>query len=136
MNENLNTATAIIKKATDTLIVFNPRGTGVGLAFGGLIKVIVKLYDPFLTAHNFGSLNDLNPIFLLLSGIFIFNISTILKKNRLNSELESTLTEIEISLKKGLITKTQARMHYNAIMAEHIKFILIRESADKDIQSD
>lgn len=137
MSEKLDTITSFAKKATDALMIFNPRGTGLGVVFGGFLKVLVKTFDPILISHQLGSLDELNSVYLIMSGVFLFNIQTISPKNRIDPIYEKTLAEIEMAHKKGLLTQAAARMQYLAVMTKHINECVLKESvqASKDPES-
>jgi len=136
MNESLSSITSIIRKSVEVLMIFNPRGTGLGLAFGGFLKVLIRICETFITSSQFGKLDELNPIYIFLTGVFIFNIPTLYKRNRLDPNLEKILAEVEMSYKKGLLTKGQAKIHFNAIIAAQVEKSILKISVKSNLTSE
>jgi hypothetical protein len=112
-NNILDNVSALFKRAIDTLFLFNPEMTSLGILFGIIIDFIVNIFKPMLLNYsNIIDVTKLNTILFIVIGIFIFNIYSIMKRPKFPKNIEIALNLIIDAKSKKNLSQVQIRQMY------------------------
>lgn len=78
-----------------------------------------------ITKIEINGLANLHPMYLILTGIFLFNIPNLSSKNILDPIIENALAEIDMGVKRGLLSKASAKMEYTAIITAYVQKVVL-----------
>ena len=125
MSDNLvDQATSVIKRAIDLLFVKNPKGTSMGVLFGLLTEIIIKILG--LTGFS-----KIGTLYYILFGIFVFNLPSALRRHSLDPQIEAALHSITRARKSGSISRQQEREMYIRLYEKVLGQIDLKEAAKK-----
>lgn len=121
MSEFKDTATSVVKIATDILFVRNPIGTSMGTVFGIVLHGLVSLFTPLLQLIEAIKISSVSVFHFIALGIFGFNIKHLKNYHKVSPEIEEAITFIEVQQRKGNITKWDARQRYRELVSQAVE---------------
>jgi hypothetical protein len=126
---NLDKISFYASKAIDSLFIFNPTGTALGVLIGILLDGLLVVFSPFLKPLNIAALKIWH---LIAFGVFGMNILNYLKRDNIPKELGNALLFIEQQRKAGLISDAQAKMHTNALLRSLVEKVTLDDTIAKN----
>jgi len=127
-------ATGWIKKAIDTLFIFNPRATSMGILFGCIGSGLVSVFKPFFERPNIIRVFDISrfPWWLyLILGVFLFNLPHLFRREPLPPSVLRAFQTIAVGKKKGNLTKPQLRLQYLSVISQVVAQVNLDEETQQ-----
>lgn len=121
MSDFKDTATGAIKIATDVLFVRNPIGTSMGTVFGVVLHGLSQLFSPFLKTIGLIKFSSITVFHFIALGVFGFNIKHLYNAKNVSPEIEGAIRFIEEQVKKGNITKVDAKQKYRELISKAVE---------------
>ena len=121
MSDFRDAATGSIKIATDVLFVRNPVGTSMGTVFGVLLHGLSELFSPFLNTIGLIKISSITVFHFIALGVFGFNVKHLYNAKNVSSEIEGTIRFIEQQVKKGNLTKVDAKQKYRELVSKAVE---------------
>jgi hypothetical protein len=123
-----DSATNVVKRATDILFIMNPKGTSMGVLSGIVINGLVEIFNPLLKAQKALDFTRIGTIYYLLFGVFVFNLPSAFRRHSLDPQIESALDSIKKAKREHNISSAQARIMYLGLYERVLAQIVL----DKD----
>ena len=130
---NKDIITSAIKRATDILIVKNPRGTSLGIFCGVLLQGLISVFKPLLDEMKTMDFSAFTLPYTIALGIIAFNIGSFFKKEYLSPEIEETLRLIRIAKDEGNLTNAQIRLMYINLYRKVLESAELNESTNEKL---
>jgi hypothetical protein len=125
-----DTASAVIKRATDVLFLQNPIGTSMGLLIGVICN---GLESPLSKATNI-DLMGVNAFVWLAAGVVVCNLPSLFRSNPLPAPVETALGAIRKARKEGEISQAQARLMYVALYEKVLSEVTLDSRAREAVR--
>ena len=117
----------MVKRATDILFVFNPKGTSVGVFAGIFLDGAVKALSPtLLRNYQYLNLAALTTYHFIVAGVLLLNIPLLFRRRHLPKDIEDAFEVIRRT--KTHMSQIQIRMQYLALCSEVISRIRVPRS--------
>lgn len=128
MSDNLaDHVTSVIKRAVDLLFVKNPKGTSMGVLFGLLAEIILKIFGS-------AEFSRVSTLYYILFGIFIFNLPSALRRHSVDPQIEAAFHSITKARRNGSISRQQEREMYLRLYEKVLEQIDLKEPVQKEPQ--
>src|SRR5688572_4444675 len=127
-------ATGWIKKAIDTLFIFNPKATSMGILFGCIGFGLVSAFRPFFEQPNITRVFDISRFswwLYLILGVFLFNLPHLFRQEPLPPSVLRAFQTIEEGKKKGNLTKPQVRLQYLSVISQVVAQVKLDEETQQ-----
>jgi len=102
MNRIGDSFTAFVSRAGDILFVQNPKGTSVGAFCGIFADGVLKFFSPALSRfREWIAPERINVFYMVATGIFIFNVPSLLRRRQLPNSVEDAFEAIRRMKREG-----------------------------------
>jgi hypothetical protein len=108
-----DSVTALLRRALLFLLVKHPTRTSLGLAGGVFVGLVADLFKDFLPTQL--NLSALGQIPLSISGAFVANLPSAIKKDRLPEDVEQQFQAIARAVHDGGLSKQQQKLLYQSL---------------------
>lgn len=113
---NIEKASAILKRAIEILFVANPVSTSMGVLFGIVLESILELTKGGITKFTGIDPGSIGMWRYIVIGIFLFNVPSLLKRKRLDENIENAFAFVKSAEKEGRLNRIDSKQAYRNIV--------------------
>jgi hypothetical protein len=124
--------TAFLRGALRFLMLQSPMRTSIGATGGVFVGVLLDLFRPALKWLDLSAITDFR---LMVSGIFIANVSGIFQKDKLPEPIEEQFRITARAITEGKLSPAQAKIYYAQIVTMALEHAKLTASAQQEVDS-
>lgn len=127
-------ASALVKKATDMLHIKNSRATSMGTLLGVILHGLTAMFESTLQRQQIADFSRVGILFWIAFGIFVFNLSVLFRRPRLDQKIEDALALIDKAKKEGHASRMQVNLMYKTLVEKVIAQVTLDKPTEERIR--